>query len=339
MFPFNLFAKWTSENACEHLRQGRMPRRMRVAGHLGLANSGWLTHLPRTLEAESIDVSDCAKLRGLPERVKCSELVLRRTGVQCLPAGLEVSQRIDATDCECLHSVAALRVPELVLRGCTVLRGLPGGLRVRQLDVSRCARLTELPASIVADLWDLDVSECRDLIALPPGLVRLRTLNVRGCTNLRSLPEDLRVLSWIEVTDSGLKSLPRSLRSVQTVWRGVRVSDRIAFHPDTITVREILWEENVELRRVLLERVGMEWLYANARPEVIDSDFDPGGPRQLLRVSFASGPDFVCLEVRCPSTGRKYLLQVPPQIPTCADGAAWLAGFNSARHYRPVLET
>jgi hypothetical protein len=174
---------------------------------------------------------------------------------------------------------------------------------------------------------------------LPAGLVQLRTLNVRGCTNLRALPDDIRVLSTIEVADSGLESLPDSVRSTQIVWRAMRVAYRIAFHPETITVREILREPNVELRRVMLERVGREWFCANARPQVVDSDSDAGGMRRLLRVPFGEGQDFVCLEVRCPSTGRKYLLRVPEQSSTCARAAAWLAGFNSARQYRPVVET
>jgi hypothetical protein len=314
---------------------------MRVNGRLNLANASWLTHLPRKLEAEAIDVSDCESLSELPEKLKCSELTLQRTRVRSLPPGLEVSRRIDATGCEYLQTVGALRVPELILHGCTALVQLSDDLRVRHLDVSRCGRLTELPATTAKSLWDLDVSECPSLAELPRGLGQLRTLNLRGCTNLRELPSDTRVHGWIEVADSGIEALPQSLQSAQVVWRGVRVSDRIAFYPDTITVREILRETNVELRRVLLERVGMEWFCANAQAQVLDSDFDSGGERRLLRVVFGGGEeeDIVCLEVRCPSTGRKYLLRVPPQTTECARAAAWVAGFNSVRRYRPLAET
>jgi hypothetical protein len=85
----------------------------------------------------------------------------------------------------------------------------------------------------------------------------------------------------------------------------------------------------------------MEWFCANSRAQVVDSDFYSGGERRLLRVVFGGGEDedIVCLEVRCPSTERKYLLRVPPQITGCAQAAAWLAGFNSARLYRPLVET
>lgn len=229
MFPFNLFAKWTPASARERLRKGRVPGEMRVAGHLDLANSGWLMRLPRVVEAASIDVSGCARLSELPEVVKCSALDLQRTHVKRLPASLNVSQRIHATDCEYLREVGALRVPVLILRGCPALEKLSDGLQVRHLDLSRCGRLAELPASTAKCLWDLDVSDCQCLTALPAGLVQLRTLNVRGCTNLRALPNDIRVLSWIEVADSGLESLPESVRSTQIVWQGIRVSYQIAF--------------------------------------------------------------------------------------------------------------
>jgi len=290
---------------------------MRVAGRLDLANSGWLTQLPRVLEADSIDISDCPRLMELPQVVKCAELTLQRTNIKRLPAGLEVSTQIDASGSTCLQAVGPLRTTQLNLRGCTALVYLADGLRVQHLDLTDCRSLTELPH----------------------GLLRLVTLNLRGCTSLCQLPYDIRAHSWIEVADSGIESLPQSLSSAQVRWRGMRVPDRIAFHPETITVREILREQNAEMRRVLLERVGREWFCENARAEVVDSDTDTGGERRLLRVPFGEGEDYVCLEVRCPSTARKYLLRVPPQLTTCAQGAAWLAGFSNERRYRPLVET
>ena len=114
MLPFDLMTTWTPDDARKRLQNARAPSRMRVTGRLNLANAGWLTRLPRKLEAEAIDVSGCARLSELPEKLTCAELTLQRTQVKCLPASLEVSWRIDATGCECLQAVGALRVPELV---------------------------------------------------------------------------------------------------------------------------------------------------------------------------------------------------------------------------------
>jgi Domain of unknown function (DUF6745) len=332
-------AHWNAADAREHLRQGNVPRRMRVHGHLSLVDASWLTYLPNSLEAGTVDVSGCMNLRGLPERLRCEELVLRRTNVECLARGLDVSRRIIATNCRKLQRVAPLRIPELRLRACTALERLPEGLHVRHLNLSGCERVTELPANIAACVENLDVSGCFNLERLPEGFAYLETLNVRGCAKLTSLPVGINIRTSIEVADSGLRSRPWTLRSTRLLWRGALVSDRVAFEPESITSDEILSEQNVERRRVLLERVGMEWFVANTQARVVDSDQDAGGERRLLKISFQNGQDVVCIEVHCPSTGHQYILQVPPQTRNCAEAAAWVAGYRNPDHYRPVLET
>jgi hypothetical protein len=339
MFGLNFFGAWSPTSARERLRKGRPPRRMRVTGRLGLAYSDWLTELPRVLVADSIDLSNCTNLPALPERIECDELNVSGTGVRRLGAGLEVARSIDASNCRRLQYVDALRVPELRLRGCTLLERLSDGLNVRRLNLSGCVRLAELPASIAPRIWNLDVSGCTELNGLPERMFHLHTLNVGGCVQLKSLPDDIQVQSWIEVADSGLETLPYTLRSVRVLWRGMLVPDRIAFSPDTITADEVLRERNVEFRRVLIERMGMERFIEDSHAETLDRDLDAGGPRRLLRVPFEDGEDMVCLEVHCPSTGRRYVLRVPPGTQTCAHAAAWVAGFSNPRYYRPVVET
>lgn len=339
MFPFDLFIKWSPVSARERLRRGQSPGHMRVAGRLDLANCAWLRNLPRALAASSIDVSNCTSLQELPVRIRCDELILSRTNVSRLVGELTVAHRIDATDCRRLQFVGAVRTRELRLRGCTALERLAEGLAVHRLDVAGCARLTELPSSAASILRSLDISRCVEFAALPNGLAHLQTLNVGGCAKLTSLPDDIRIRSWIEVADSGLSTLPYSLRSVRVLWRGMPVPDRVAFSPETITADEILREQNLEFRRVLIERMGVERFISSSHAETVDTDEDAGGPRRLLRVPFDSDEHIVCLEVHCPSTGRRYILRVPPRTQTCAAAAAWIAGFNSARQYRPVFET
>src|SRR5262249_12533044 len=153
--------------------------------------------------------------------------------------------------------------------------------------------------------------------ALPATLDKVSQLDLSGCTALRELPGELRVGSWIDVADTGLTGLPASLDGVEIRWRGVRIDERVAFRPGTITVAEILSEENVERRRVLLERFGLDRFLAAARAEVLDSDRDAGGERRLLRVPLPGDEPLVCVLVRCPSTGGRYTLRVPPTMRTC----------------------
>jgi len=58
-----------------------------------------------------------------------------------------------------------------------------------------------------------------------------------------------------EISDQG--------RSAKQFWyRGVRVSERIIFQPETLTAQDIKSESNQEVRRVMTERYG-EWKVMN----------------------------------------------------------------------------
>jgi hypothetical protein len=76
-----------------------------------------------------------------------------------------------------------------------------------------------------------------------------------------------------------------------------------------------------------------------ARAEVLDRDRDAGGERRLLRVRVEGDEDLVCVAVICPSTGRQYLLRVPPAMKTCRQAVAWTAGFAHPDDYKPLVET
>src|SRR5690349_6310437 len=82
MWPFDLLTTWTPDGAWKRLQNARAPSRMRVTGRLNLANAGWLTYLPQKLETEAIDVSGCARMTELPEKLKCADLALQRTLVK-----------------------------------------------------------------------------------------------------------------------------------------------------------------------------------------------------------------------------------------------------------------
>ena len=85
--------------------------------------------------------------------------------------------------------------------------------------------------------------------------------------------------------------------------------------------------------------MGYERFVGQAQAQVLDRDRDPGGERQLLRVPLQGDEPLVCISVFCPSTGRQYMLRVPPQMRTCRQAVAWIAGFDNPDDYRPVAET
>jgi hypothetical protein len=309
----------TGGEARQLILAGKAPEGLHVRGRLDLTNTGAL---------------------DLPRGLRCYHLDLRGSGVRALPEGLEVEYKLDLQDCRNLEELpAGLKVGSLVLRGCTALRALPEGLDVYFLDLQGCARLEGWPRRAQIRIGRLNASGCTRLTGLPQGLRSLAQLDVSNCPNLRALPAGLKVGSWLDIGGSGVTRLPASLAGVRLRWRGVPVDERIAFRPETITVAEILGERNAERRRVLLERFGFERFMREAGAVVVDQDRDPGGERQLLRLKLEGDEDLVCVSVSCPSTGRRYLLRVPPTMRTCRQAVAWTAGFNDPKRYNPLVET
>ena len=309
----------TGGEARKLILAGEAPEGLQVRGRLDLTNTG------------AID---------LPRGLRCYHLELRGSGIRALPEGLEVEYKLDLQDCRSLEELpAGLKVGSLVLRGCTALRALPEGLDVYFLDLQGCTRLVGWPQQARIRIGRLNASGCTRLTGLPEGLRSLAQLDVSNCPNLRELPVELEVSSWLDIGGSGITRLPASLAGVPLRWRGVPVGERIAFRPETITVAEVLGERNAERRRVLLERFGFERFMLEAGAAVVDRDRDAGGERQLLRLKLKGDEDLVCVAVSCPSTGRRYLLRVPPDMRTCRQAVAWAAGFDDPKLYRPLVET
>jgi hypothetical protein len=340
--------------------QGHAPEGMRVRGHLDLSGRKRPLQLPAGLHVPSLDLSGCTRLTELPAQLDvthlslngCTRLTSLPAGLRCeileacesslrsLPPDLQVTYKLDLRDCTRLTMLPnRLAVQELLLCRCTALTTLPEELEVCHLDLTGCTNLQEWPTPRHLRIDRLDLSGCAGLRALPANLGNLAELNVSGCARLRQLPEGLQISGWLDPTGSGLGTLPDSLRGVRLRWRNVFVEQRIVFQPETITVEEILAERNAERRRVLLERMGYERFFQHTNAEVLDADRDPGGERRLLRVAMLGDENLVCVAVRCPSTGRQYLLRVPPDTMTCREAAAWLAGFDDPDEYSPLVET
>jgi len=186
-------------------------------------------------------------------------------------------------------------------------------------------------------LGHLDLSGASHLYDLPNNL-SCESLDLSDCVNLSRLPEGLHVTYWIEGAGSGLTHL-ESGHGFILRWRGVPISDRALVNPDSITGQEILNTDNVELRRVLIERLGYEKFLQQVGGIIRDRDQDTGGERQLIAVPFEDDEPLMVLKVICPSTGHLHLLRVPPDMETCYQAAAWVAGFNNPDLYQPAIET
>jgi hypothetical protein len=332
-----------------------LPPGLRVGGSLRLVGVR-VERLPEGLRVGGDLILECCpRLATLPDRLDVGgSLVVRRCPIDRLPSCLRVGRDVRLHRLPDLTSLPeSLSVPgRLELNRCPSLRGIAHGIRVgSDLIIRRCEGVRDLPEGLHIP-GTLDLRGCTNLEALPKGLDVGSDLGTRfvpalrlaDCPALTSLPEDLTVGGPIDVAGSGLRGLPERLsRSARILWRGVVVPPEVIFRPETLTPEQILGQRNAELRRVMLERVGLDRVLQKAKAEVVDSDQDPGGARRLVRMALAGGfgrdRDRCYLHCRCPSTGREYLLRVPPETRTCRQAAAWLAGFEDPEAYRPVLET
>ena len=182
----------------------------------------------------------------------------------------------------------------------------------------------------------LNLSGASQLYNLPENLT-CESLDISDCVNLTNLPKGLHVTRWIELAGSGITSLGKGHGFV--LWfRGVRVTDRIAFESDALTGQDILNVENIELRRVLIERLGYEKFVQQVGGLIRHRDKDVGGERQLVYIPFEDDEALMILKVICPSTGHTHVLRVPPYMQTCHQAAAWIAGFDNPDDYNPLIE-
>jgi hypothetical protein len=288
----------------------------------------------------TLDLSNQSGLKKLPKGLSCFELNLTGCSIVELPDDIQVESSLILRNCENLKRLPdGLAVESLDLQGCSALSQLPEGLDVWFLNLRGCVSFSQFPEKASIRNGSLLVGGCRKLTSLPAYLKKLSTLDVSDCPQIDTLPPKLEVGLWIDVGGSGITKLSAPNHEVGVRWRGVAIDHRIAFQPESITSAEVLKQKNTELRRVLIERMGNERFVSQAKAKVIDRDRDAGGPRELLRLLLENDEDFVCLSCNCPSTSRHYLLRVPPNMETCHQAAAWMAGFDDPTKYKPVIET
>lgn len=287
-----------------------------------------------------LDFSKAGSLTQLPEGLHCHTLRAPGTALKSLPATLRVDHKLDLSNCVGLEQLPqGLKTSVLILRGCKNLRSLPEDLEVDYLDVTDCSLLANWPESARVRIGNVSARNCFALTKLPENLGPVNSLDLRNCSLLDRVPDGVQILSWIDFAGTRITTLPEHLKGVGLRWRGVTANHRVVFEPEKLTTAEILQERNAEVRRIMIERLGLQRFLAEANAETLHTDTDAGGIRKLLRLALANDEDLVCVSVNCPSTGRHYLIRVPPSMQDCHQAVAWTAGFDNPDDYAPLVET
>ena len=118
-------------------------------------------------------------------------------------------------------------------------------------------------------------------------------------------------------------------------WHGLRVSRELIEHPEKITIKEIDKEKNAEIRRVMVERYGLDRFIQDSNAVVVDeSKFGT-----LYHREMSNDEPIATVRVKDVSTGRIYFLRVPPNVKTAQEAIAWTFNLPENVEYKPVIET
>lgn len=351
----------------------RLPDNLLVPEHLTLIGCPKLKKLPENLTAKSllligcgveylpqsldvdevIHIEGCSSLTLLPELPcfsmgKLEKFFLDNCPIIDLPAVVAAKKDIKLSRLPIeIMKDSYLGAESIHITRCKNLKWVSAQLNVGgQLNFNNCNKLEGF-VQPMQSITHLNLNGCESLQTVPQD-IKFNTntnaqINLTNCGKLESLP-DTEFNGRLELMGSGLKTLPDRMSECRVSWRRFWVTPDIIFYPERLTPGRILTEPNAEIRRLMLEKVGIEKILANANASTLDVDTDAGGQRWLIQINvrnnWGSGSTSMrYLRCSCPSTARQYLLPVPPNIGTCHAAAAWLAGFDNPQDYRPVQET
>jgi hypothetical protein len=357
---------------CHELK--KLPDKLSLKSDLVIISSPKLRRLPENLKAKRLMLIGCG-IEALPDNIEieeklhiesCNNLTTLSENLSCLASGrlkwlfignspikefpslISVSVAIKLTQLPlAVLSNTFLSAKSIHITRCANLRWVSALLNLdSQLNFRGCKKLEGF-SNPMKKIGALDLTDCESLQALPLQLqfsgAATNQINLTNCGKLMELP-NTEFSGRLEISGSPLKSLPLKMSKCRVYWRRHWVPSDVIFNPQNLTPGRILTEPNAEIRRLMLEKVGIEKVLLSAAAAIIDSDHDAGGARSLVQVKLRAGRNANpqnCLFLRCccPSTGREYLLPVAPNITTCRAAAAWLAGFDNPDDYQPILET
>lgn len=125
-------------------------------------------------------------------------------------------------------------------------------------------------------------------------------------------------------------------------WHGVAVPDWVVTEPERITVHAIGAEPNLEVRRVMIERLGWERIVKEGGAELVHADAT-GKLWELSRTTDWSWNRARFVEVinstpEPDGSRHHYFIRVPPEMQTAKQAVAWTFDLGEIE-YRPLVET
>jgi len=115
---------------------------------------------------------------------------------------------------------------------------------------------------------------------------------------------------------------------------GVTIPDFIIEDASKITAKLIKKEQNLEIRRIMIDRMGISKYLDEVRAKVLDMDmiyvFKAGDDRTMPRALMLDDEGNKYLVGTDGSTERVYYMRVPPMVMTCKEAHSVIAGFDES---------
>ena len=120
------------------------------------------------------------------------------------------------------------------------------------------------------------------------------------------------------------------VHSINGYQLSTAAAEKIIYHPESITVKDIREEYNSEIARMMVEKYGLEKYLMETGVEVLDVDtltLKGSAVRTLVR----DDKGFKWLIGSDGSTERTYNMAVPEEVTTCRDAHNAICGFDETR--------
>lgn len=102
---------------------------------------------------------------------------------------------------------------------------------------------------------------------------------------------------------------------------GVKLPEQYGkVHPDLWEAQWLLSEQNAEIRRLLMERIGCDRICQQLQAVELDSWQE----YTLLKIDNADVEPIYLLKMTCPSTGHIHALRVPPDVESAKEAIRWV---------------
>jgi leucine-rich repeat protein SHOC2 len=349
--------KWKSDY---FLNEDNADLRRMLIDRIGLPQiieqlTSFIPDLSRTSDPNKIDLnlSSC-KLDVLPESIAqltyITDLTLAQNSLTNLPDNIGNISKLTYLD---LRNNQLKTLPSSIgnLHKLTYLDlyynrlvGLPNQIvnlsKLTHLNLSH-NRLNHLPKSIgnLSNLTYLDLSS-NQLTSLPRSidrLSRLTDLNL-SANQLTTLPQNLANLS--SLTELNLNDNPwTDLSGLQNIpnLRRVRCFDIVLDRRYWTKLNEwksewLLDEENAEVRRMIIEKVGYEKICDELNAIILDTWREyslleiEGVKEAIYNGGYApiDSEPMILLQMTCPSTTHIHILRVPPEMVSAEAAITWV---------------